>query len=79
MLSSLLCKLVPPAITQTVRPQPHTAEIRTRIQVILSGICCGKSDDGTGFPPSSSGFACHFHDTKAPCPWLCNFGNWQPR
>jgi hypothetical protein len=42
------------------------AEARLRSRLSPRRICGGQSGTGTGFPPSTSAFPCHFHSTDAP-------------
>jgi hypothetical protein len=53
-------------VAQAVSRRPLTADTQVRSRVSPCGICGGQSDTGTGFPPSTSVFPCHFHSTCAP-------------
>jgi hypothetical protein len=52
-------------MAQVVSRRPLTAEARVRALVNPCGICGGESGTGTGFPPSSSVFACLYNSTGA--------------
>jgi hypothetical protein len=54
------------AIAQAVSRRPPTSEARVRCRVSPCGICGGQSGNGTGIPPSTSGFPCQFYSTGAP-------------
>jgi hypothetical protein len=54
------------AMAQAVSRRPLTAEVRFRAWLSPCVICCGRSDTGTGFSPSSSVFPCQCHSSMTP-------------
>jgi len=52
-------------MAQVVTCQPVTAEAHVQSQASICRICGGKSGTGTGFSPSTSDFAYHYHSTNA--------------
>ena len=55
-----------PVTTQAVSRRTLRAQCPVRTRIIPCGICGGQSGTGTGFPPSTPVFPCHYHSTIAP-------------